>query len=118
MPRESMIAGLLIIACAFGVAVLARNELAKLNTPIMPGRSANALVTSGVFGRSRNPIYFAFVVFLLGLGLAAGNPWLIFLAPLLMIYLTWRVILREEAYLERRFGEDYRAYKRRVRRWF
>jgi protein-S-isoprenylcysteine O-methyltransferase Ste14 len=117
-PRESVVAGLIIIACAIGVAVLAAREMSRVKTTVYPGQPASALVTSGVFSRSRNPIYLGFLLILLGTGIAAANPWMILLVPILLFYLQERVIKREENYLTKRFGEDYLAYKRRTRRWF
>jgi protein-S-isoprenylcysteine O-methyltransferase Ste14 len=55
---------------------------------------------------------------LLGTGIAAANPWMILLVPILLFYLQERVIKREETYLTERFGGDYLTYKRRTRRWF
>ena len=80
-------------------------------------RVPNGLVTGGAFRYSRNPGYVMMIGFGAGVGLLANNPW-IFLAlvpAILIIHI--RVVLREEAVLEKRFGEDYLAYQRRVRRW-
>ena len=118
IPRENMLIGSVIIACSVAVAALAARELFQARTTILPGKPANAFVTSGVFRRSRNPIYLSFVLFLLGLGVATANPWMFFLAPFLALYLRVGVISREETYLRRRFGEEYSAYRRKVRRWF
>jgi protein-S-isoprenylcysteine O-methyltransferase Ste14 len=117
-PLESIIVGCVIIACAFTIVVLAAREMTHSRTSILPGAPADALVQSGVFKRSRNPIYLGFVLFMLGLGIATANPWMIVLAPLLLFYFQERVVKREEAYLTARFGPDYVAYRRKVRRWF
>ncbi len=116
--NETIIAGNALMVLAFAIAVLAARELARSRTAIHPGQAAAALVQSGVFGRSRNPIYLSFLFFMAGLGLAIGNPWMIVLAPLLLLYLQERVIKREEAYLTARFGPEYIDYRNRVRRWF
>ena len=52
-----------------------------------------------------------------GIGLAARSLWVLILALPLVIVLRYGVVAREEAYLERRFGDAYRDYKARVRRW-
>jgi protein-S-isoprenylcysteine O-methyltransferase Ste14 len=52
-----------------------------------------------------------------GIGTAARSPWVLVLAVPLVIALRYGVIAREETYLERRFGDAYRDYKARVRRW-
>lgn len=118
VPRESVVVGLVIVACAIGIAILAAREMSRVKTAIHPGQPASALVTTGVFSRCRNPIYLSFLLILLGAEIATGNPWLILLVPLLLFYLQERVIKREENYLTQRFGDDYLAYKRKTRRWF
>ena len=80
---ESVIAGNALMVLAFAIAVLAARELARARTAIHPGKRAAALVRTGVFARSRNPIYLSFVFFMVGFGLATANPWMIILAPLL-----------------------------------
>jgi protein-S-isoprenylcysteine O-methyltransferase Ste14 len=52
-----------------------------------------------------------------GIGIAADSQWILILALPLAIALRYGVVAREEAYLERRFGDAYRDYKARVRRW-
>ncbi|HZV20181.1 MAG TPA: isoprenylcysteine carboxylmethyltransferase family protein [Hyphomicrobiales bacterium] len=117
-PIESIVAGGAIMICAVLIAMLGARELARAGTTIHPGGSAAALVQTGVFRRSRNPLYLSLVLFLLGLGIATLNLWMIVLAPLMLLYLQERVVKREEEYLTQRFGADYLAYKRNVRRWF
>jgi protein-S-isoprenylcysteine O-methyltransferase Ste14 len=118
LPVESVIVGCVIMACSFAIAALSVREMARSRTTLLPGGAAAALVQSGIFKRSRNPIYLSSVLFMLGLGIATANPWMILLAPLLLVYLQERVVKREEAYLTARFGPEYVAYRRKVRRWF
>ena len=117
-PFESRIAGGAIMACALAIAGSAFLEMRKLKTTFHPGGKATALVQSGVFRRTRNPMYLSLTLLTLGLGIATANPWTILLAPLLLFYLQERVVKREEAYLALRFGAAYEAYRRQVRRWF
>jgi protein-S-isoprenylcysteine O-methyltransferase Ste14 len=117
-PIESVIAGNALMVLAFAIAVLAARELGRARTAIHPGKPAAALVRTGVFARSRNPIYLSFIFFMVGFGLASANPWLIILAPLLLLYVQQRIIKREEGYLTQRFGPDYVEYRQKVRRWF
>ncbi len=115
---ESRIAGGVVIACALGIALLALLVMRRARTTFHPGGKANALVKEGVFQRSRNPMYLSLTLFTLGLGIETANPWMILLAPVLLLYLQERVVKREEAYLTKRFGAEYAAYRRKVRRWF
>jgi protein-S-isoprenylcysteine O-methyltransferase Ste14 len=76
-----------------------------------------ALVTSGIHGWSRNPIYVGMSLVYGGIAIAARSPWAFVLALPLAIVMRYFVVAREEAYLERCFGDVYRDYKARVRRW-
>jgi protein-S-isoprenylcysteine O-methyltransferase Ste14 len=89
----------------------------RAGTSVHPGRPANALVTNGPFRYSRNPLYLALTIIYLGITLSAGSLWpLATLIPALAI-VHWKIVRREEQYLEGRFGDDYRAYKAQVNRW-
>jgi len=117
VPAESRIGGGVIMACAVAIALLAAREMTRAKTTYMPGEKASALVQTGIYNRTRNPMYLSMTLFTLGLGIATANLWMIVLAPLLLLYFQERVVKREEAYLAARFGEDYRAFQRQVRRW-
>lgn len=118
IPFESSLAGIVIVMLAFAIGGLALREMRRARTTFHPGRSATALVQSGVFSRTRNPMYLSLALVILGLAIGTANPWMAVMAPLFMIYLQERVVRREEAYLGARFGEAYAAYRKRVRRWF
>jgi protein-S-isoprenylcysteine O-methyltransferase Ste14 len=113
----SIVAGNALMVVGFVIAVLAAREMFRARTAILPGEKAAALVQSGIFSVSRNPIYLTFIFFMVGLGLALGNLWLILLAPALLLYMQERVVKREEAYLAARFGPQFYDYRKRVRRW-
>jgi protein-S-isoprenylcysteine O-methyltransferase Ste14 len=74
-------------------------------------------VTGGPFRVTRNPIYIALVLAFAGTGAMTAAGWLILLVPVLLLLLDLGVVRGEERYLARRFGPDYLAYARRVRRW-
>lgn len=75
------------------------------------------LVTSGAFRYSRNPGYVAALVSCVGLAVLFANPWVIVCLIPATVLVHYRVVLREEAILERAFGAEYLQYKQRVRRW-
>jgi protein-S-isoprenylcysteine O-methyltransferase Ste14 len=82
-----------------------------------PHRAAGKLITAGPYRFSRNPVYLGFVFMLIGLPLDAGTYWGILLAPI-MVYLFNRLIIEpEEEYLTQKYGETYRSYRAKVRRW-
>ena len=89
----------------------------RAGTNIRPDRPALALVTDGPFHFTRNPLYVAALGVYVGIALFVNG-----LVPVLLVIpvfylLLWGVVLREERYMEARFGEPFRAYLARVRRW-
>jgi protein-S-isoprenylcysteine O-methyltransferase Ste14 len=111
-----IVAGSLIL---IGLGLFAAGVLnfSRAATPLPTNQPARVLVTTGIYRWTRNPIYLGFLLVYGGIGVAAQSPWtLIFTLPL-AITVRYGVVAREEAYLERRFGDAYLNYKRRVRRW-
>lgn len=82
-----------------------------------PWKPTYEILERGPFRFSRNPMYLQMLLALVGIAIALWNGWILALTPLAAWVLLRLAILPEEAYLERKFGDDYRAYKRRVRRW-
>ena len=78
---------------------------------------ATRFVARGAYAISRNPMYVGGSAFFLGIGFTAGSLWLLTAYLPLGLYLRLYVVPREEAYLEQTFGDDYRAYCAKVRRW-
>ena len=110
------VAGLLILV---GVAIFAAGirNFSRAATPVPSREPTRKLVTSGIHGWSRNPIYVGMALTYVGVGVAARSPLILLLGAPLAIVIRYGVVAREEAYLERRFGDVYRDYKARVRRW-
>ena len=111
-----IIGGLLILV---GLALFAagiRNFL-RAGTPVPTNEPTRTLVATGIYGWTRNPIYLGMFLVYVGIGIAAQSPWILILTLPLAITIRYGVVAREEAYLERRFGDVYREYKTRVRRW-
>jgi len=92
-------------------------DFTRAGTPVPTNKPTCTLVTTGLHGWTRNPIYLGMFLLYGGIGLAARSPWTLLLTVPLAITIRYGVIAREETYLERRFGDAYRAYKARVRRW-
>jgi protein-S-isoprenylcysteine O-methyltransferase Ste14 len=82
-----------------------------------PWKPTPRIVARGPFRLTRNPMYLQMILVCVGIGIALGNAWILALAPLGAWLLQRFAILPEEAYLERKFGDEYRAYQARVRRW-
>lgn len=110
-------AGYVLVFAGLGFAFSAVSQFGKVHTTLDPHGSVSAIVTSGPYRFSRNPIYLGFVFTLIGLPLALGNYWGAVLSPLLVVSMYRLVIKHEEAYLEGKFKDIYISYKSRVRRW-
>lgn len=117
VPLPVRIAGAAVALLAVAFALWAVATLLRHRTPFDPYRPTTAIVVEGPFGRTRNPIYLAFGLGALGIGLAAGLPWSVATAPLALVALDRLVVRREERYLAGKFGDEYETYRRDVRRW-
>ena len=115
-PVHYVIAPALIVL-GLGIAILGIRNFSGAGTPVPTNLPVWALVTSGIHSRTRNPIYLGMFLLYGGIGLLTRSPWTLLLLVPVAVTMRYGVVAREEAYLERRFGEEYRAYKARVRRW-
>jgi protein-S-isoprenylcysteine O-methyltransferase Ste14 len=111
-----IIAGSLIVI-GLALAAAGIRDFSRAGTPVPTNEPTRALVTTGIHGGTRNPIYLGMFLVYGGIGVAAQSPWTLILMLPLAITIRYGVVAREEAYLDRRFGDAYRAYKTRVRRW-
>lgn len=109
--------GLALMGVASAVAGLAASLFKRKKTPVMPFQLPNALVTSGPYARSRNPMYLMLVVALIGLALWLRSATPPLVIPVFILVMNRVIIAPEEKRLEAHFGEEYRSYCRRVRRW-
>ena len=91
--------------------------LRRAGTSQNPRRPTTALVVSGPFRMSRNPLYLSLLCLYVGIALLLNSLWVLLLAVPLVAVLRLGVIGPEERYLERKFGDEYRRYRSRVRRW-
>jgi protein-S-isoprenylcysteine O-methyltransferase Ste14 len=117
LPAWAQWVGAVVIVV--GVALMLSFELAfkRVGTNANPYRPSTALATDGPYRFSRNPAYLGMAITYVGIALAAEAPWtLVMLVPATLV-VQYGVILREERYLERLFGEEYLTYKRTTRRW-
>ena len=82
-----------------------------------PWRGASLLVAAGPYRFTRNPMYLGMILIGLAVALALSSVAACLLSILAALIIDRIVIRREEAYLTRRFGKNYDAYRERVRRW-
>ena len=115
-PVLDLLGGLLVGA-GLVLMLLAVAEMRRRKTTVIPHLEADALVTTGVLSRSRNPIYLGDALVLAGLALRWDAPVALMLVPLFMATLTQRFIIPEENRLRRKFRADFARYCEKTRRW-
>jgi len=116
-PMPARVAGVVLLVASGILARSGEAAMKRAGTNIRPDQPSLALVSDGPFRFSRNPLYIAVTGLYLGITLLVNALWpLVLLVPALVV-LQRGVIAREERYLEAKFGEPYRAYRSRVRRW-
>ena len=106
----------IMIGSLFIVTFVLR-KFRKAETQFDPRKPTTAIITTGPYRFSRNPSYVSLTMLYLGIAIAADSVWVLAgLIPTLVV-MHYGVILREEQYLEDKFGEEYLRYRRSVRRW-
>lgn len=106
----ALLGGLALVLWAAGL-------FTRQKTPIYPFSDATALVTGGIYRFTRNPMYLGMALILAGAALVAGGVSGLIFAPVFALIIEQKFILYEEMKLEKAFGEAYRDYCKKVRRW-
>lgn len=109
--------GILMIGATIAIDISAMRELKRAKTTVMPNKAAEHLVTRGAFSFSRNPIYLANTMLVIGIGFVTGIAWFLPLGLLAAFATQKLAIEREEKHLAQRFGKRFHDYARTVRRW-
>ncbi len=112
-----IVLGWLMIAAFVALNISAIRAMRRAGTTVRPDRATDHLVTDGPFSFTRNPLYVAGTMLVLGIGLVSGIVWFLLLAIVAAFTVQKVAIEREERHLQLRFGEIYLNYARRVRRW-
>ena len=110
--------GGLLIVMAAGLFWYSIRQFRAAGTPVPGNKPTTAIVRTGPFRFSRNPIYLAFSLLQLGIAVWVNSWWLVTTLAAAIAIIHYVVIPREERYLEARFGAAYLDYKASVRRWF
>jgi len=111
------VAGLALVLTGIGLSVWTVSTFARAHTTVIPWDHVSAMVTTGPFRNSRNPIYLSDAMAYLGGTLILHSWWPLLVLPGILWVMRCKVIDREELYLTQRFGDAYREYQLRVRRW-
>jgi protein-S-isoprenylcysteine O-methyltransferase Ste14 len=109
--------GLIVAGAVLGLGLWSVLLVRRSGQSENPWKPTTAIIERGPFSFSRNPMYLQMVIGCAGFAVLLNNGWILLLTPLCPLALYWLAIRPEEEYLERKFGEAYVAYKRRVRRW-
>ena len=109
--------GSMVFVFALALFAWAIATMTRARTNIPTNQPTTAIVESGPYGFTRNPIYLAMFLGLIGLAIAFDTIWLLLMLVPFFLVIRYGVVAREEAYLERKFGDLYRGYRSRVRRW-
>jgi protein-S-isoprenylcysteine O-methyltransferase Ste14 len=109
--------GGMVFALALALFAWAITTMTRAGSNVPTSRPTMTIVDTGPYRFTRNPIYLGMVLGLIGLAIALNTLWLLLALLPFGLVIRYGVIAREEAYLERKFGDVYRDYRARVRRW-
>jgi protein-S-isoprenylcysteine O-methyltransferase Ste14 len=109
--------GAMVFVFALALFAWAIVTITRASSNVPTNRPTTTIVESGPYRFTRNPIYLSMFLGLFGLAIAFDNLWLLMMLVPFALVIRYGVVAREEAYLERKFGDVYRRYRARVRRW-
>jgi len=109
--------GAMVFVLALALVAWAIVTITRAGSNVPTNLPTTTIVESGPYRFTRNPIYLGMFLGLIGLAIAFDNLWLLVMLVPFALVIRYGVVAREEVYLERKFGDVYRAYRSRVRRW-
>jgi protein-S-isoprenylcysteine O-methyltransferase Ste14 len=109
--------GAIVFALALALFAWAIVTITRAGSNVPANRPTTTIVDSGPYRFTRNPIYLGMILGLIGLAIALNSLWLLLALMPFVLVIRYGVVAREEAYLESKFGDIYRHYRARVRRW-
>lgn len=116
-PTRYWVGGGIIIAAVYLLGFQAVMAIRRSGQTENPYKKTTKIIVSGPFRLTRNPMYLQMVLACIGFAVLLSNIWILVFTPVCALALHFLVILPEESYLEKKFGDAYLDYKRRVRRW-
>jgi protein-S-isoprenylcysteine O-methyltransferase Ste14 len=116
-PSWVFMGGLAIAVAGFLFGISGALTFRRKGTAIVPNKPASMIVSAGPYAITRNPMYLGLAVCYAGCSLVLDTWWAVGLLPVVVVIIDRQVIAREERYLGSAFGEEYEAYRAKVRRW-
>ena len=118
MPQPfALTLGVVLTVAGIGLNAWAMPKFRQAQTSVIPYKPTTAIIATGPYSVTRNPIYLGMTLLYIGITLIVNTIWPLVLLPFVLAVMQRGVIEREERYLERKFGDEYLSYKSRVRRW-
>ena len=114
---ERVVIAVILIGAGAALAIPALRGFRSAGTHVEPWKASTVLVTGGVFGRLRNPMYVGLTLLLAGLSIFLASDWMLVMTIVFMPVIHFGMVKREERYLEAKFGDAYRSYKASVPRY-
>jgi len=117
LPSSLWLPGALVTLCAALLFLFSLREFRAADTSVRGSKRPVAIVRTGPYRFSRNPIYLSFVLLVIGLSIWLNDLWLLVTLVPAVGFIALVVVPREERFLERNFRDQYASYKAAVRRW-
>jgi protein-S-isoprenylcysteine O-methyltransferase Ste14 len=112
-----IVVGIIAFVVGLGMVIEANRIFRRMGTNVNPSQPTLVLATTGMFTWTRNPMYVGGSIVLLGIAMGCALDWVPLLLVLSLPLVHYGIIRREERYLERKFGDEYRRYKKKVPRY-
>jgi protein-S-isoprenylcysteine O-methyltransferase Ste14 len=113
-----IVVGVIVFVVGIGMVIGASRIFRRIGTNARPSKPTLVLATSGIFTWTRNPMYVGGSLAVLGIAIGFALDWVLLLLVVSLPLIHYGIILREEHYLERKFGDEYRRYKTKVPRYW
>ena len=113
-----LVAGAMALVAGIGMVISANRIFGRVGTPARPSQPTLALATTGMFTRTRNPMYLGGSLAVVGIAIGFALDWVLLLLVGSLPLVHYYIVLPEESYLERKFSDEYRRYKTKVPRYF
>ncbi len=115
--EERLVVGVILVTAGLGLALPAITVFRSAGTHVEPWKPSTALVTKGIFAWLRNPMYVGTILMLAGMAILLASDWMLVMTFVFVLVIHFGVVLREENYLNAKFGEAYRQYRANVPRY-